>query len=228
MIWKEEYELGVYEIDNQHKKLVEVINNFKNSIPDSTTDSRAEMGNVLAYLMNYTKFHFEAEEQIMEKINYPDLVNHRIKHKNLISKIMAVLIKIKNKESYTPIEFYYFLMSWLNDHILHEDSLIKNYVINHDIHLELKKVILNAPESIIRIIEPNLELININLEKGLITPEDERMQRTMYLNNIYSHYSLDNKKSVENIIDSIKMLVSKNMLTAEEYEMLLKQFKIDL
>lgn len=139
MIWKSEYELGVPEIDNQHKTLVEFINNFKNSIPDSTTDTRTEMGKVLIYLINYTCFHFEAEEQLMSQINYPNLEQHKIIHQNLISKTKAILIKMKQKESYTPIEFYYFLMSWLNEHILHEDLQIKKYYKNNKLEQTLEK-----------------------------------------------------------------------------------------
>ena len=39
------------------------------------------MGKVLVYLINYTQFHFKAEEKIMSEMNYTDLEDHKIIHR---------------------------------------------------------------------------------------------------------------------------------------------------
>lgn len=125
MVWRKEYNTGIQEIDRQHQELVKIVSRLQGSL--STDAKYAEIGPTLKFLVNYTREHFESEEGIMEKIAYPDLAVHRRHHQNLIRQIDVVLHKLKNRESFTPIELYYLVSRWLMEHILNEDIKISRY-----------------------------------------------------------------------------------------------------
>ncbi len=220
MEWKSEYELGIDEIDNQHKKLVGIINDYNHSISDKNVNSSAEIENILVYLINYTSFHFKAEEEVMAKLVYPELVEHIEIHEELISKLREILIKMKRKESYTPIEFYYFLMSWLNDHILGEDLKIGAYSKKANHVLITPKLQMKNPESIVEHIKVKLNELDELFNKKLINTEDLELRRIIYLEDLFDKYLFDNIKSFTNILKLLLLLIDKDIIDSLEKDKL--------
>lgn len=72
--WQKEYELGIEEIDNQHKKIVEIINRL---LPMSLklTDEEA-LKIILKELTDYADYHFGTEEKYFKLFNYPGAAGH--------------------------------------------------------------------------------------------------------------------------------------------------------
>ena len=66
--WTKEYELGIKEIDNQHKGLVIIINELFELM--SQGKAKAKMNEIFDHLTDYTKKHFKDEERIMFLNNY--------------------------------------------------------------------------------------------------------------------------------------------------------------
>lgn len=220
MKWKDEYELGIDDIDNQHKKLIEIINNYNHSISDSNTNSIEEIGQIIIYLINYTCFHFKAEEIWMAKLDYPDIDTHMAIHQDLIDKLRDILLKIKRKESYTPIEFYYFLMSWLNDHILGEDLKIGKFSKKTKHILKSPKIPMINPEALTKKIILRLSNIEDLLNKKIITNKDSDFRRIIYLEDLFDKYLLDNLESFTNIIKLLFILVDSKIIIKIEKDQL--------
>ena len=69
--WDARYSVGIESIDSQHRLLVSMIRHLQEAMLDSRT------GEVVAPLFNamrqYTKFHFEYEEQLLKEHEYPEL-----------------------------------------------------------------------------------------------------------------------------------------------------------
>ena len=73
--WSENISVNNYVIDNQHKYLIELTNNL---ILNSNAKVNSEIiGETLTKLYKYSKEHFEDEEALLEKFNYPKLEEHK-------------------------------------------------------------------------------------------------------------------------------------------------------
>lgn len=220
MKWKKEYEVGVEAIDNQHKKLIEIIASYNEHISDKSTNSLKEMGEIIVYLINYTKFHFEEEEALMTRVSYPDLEEHKQIHRDLINKLKEVLMKMKNKESYTKIEFYYFLMAWVNDHILDTDVKIGKYCNKAHLELKIEKIELLDPNSVLKVILPNLENIETSYSQGQIDKNDRDVRRSIFLQDHYERFILTECKYIINVCLSIILLYNEKHISSDEANIL--------
>jgi len=117
--WKDDYNTGVTLMDQQHRRLVDLINQLFQCMKDG--GDRMILTSVVDELASYTVTHFRAEENIMRKNNYPELVAHQKIHKNFIEKVGVYAGKLKSGERLSPADIYTFLKDWLISHIEKED-----------------------------------------------------------------------------------------------------------
>ena len=85
--------VGNQSIDDQHRYLICLINTSEMAI--KTGDYKDTLRLIIEQLVEYTRYHFETEERIQEKIQYPDFEKHKREHQELI----ASLAKTSNKIS---------------------------------------------------------------------------------------------------------------------------------
>ena len=124
--WNKSYELGIADIDSQHKKLVDIINELHEAM--SKGKGREIINTVLESLIRYTKEHFSSEENYLEKCKYPELGNHQLEHKNFIDKLSEVENKQGSARIFLTIEIMEFLKDWLSNHILISDKKYIQYL----------------------------------------------------------------------------------------------------
>jgi len=118
MPWKDEYSINVSSIDNQHKKLVSLLNQlYKGMMKVETVDIKK----VVKDLIEYTVIHFSFEEDIFSKINYSDTENHKKEHQTFIDKASDFQKMLLNGDAKLDAELMIFLKNWLKDHILVTD-----------------------------------------------------------------------------------------------------------
>ena len=81
-MWKDKYELGVERIDEQHKELFDRLSNFIRVVQNENEwdEKIDEVKETLNFLQEYVVYHFDDEEEFQEKINYPDIENHKKEH----------------------------------------------------------------------------------------------------------------------------------------------------
>ena len=68
--WNDTYSVKIRKFDDQHKKLIDLINQLHDSM--LVGKGKDVMGEVMNSLVDYTKTHFTAEETLMRLHNYPD------------------------------------------------------------------------------------------------------------------------------------------------------------
>lgn len=124
--WNDEYSVRVKEIDQQHMKLVELINELHRAMKEAR--GKEVVGKILTDLISYTKFHFTAEERLMKLNNYPDYLNHKLEHENLTQKVLAYRDQYAEGKLSLPIEVIQFLKDWLLKHILGSDKKYSPYL----------------------------------------------------------------------------------------------------
>ncbi|MDD5758956.1 MAG: bacteriohemerythrin [Desulfobulbaceae bacterium] len=126
MEWYDTYSVGVPEIDQQHKELVELVSHLQSKLSNGSVTQ--ELGGALRFLVDYTKRHFADEEKFMASINYAELPHHKELHKKLINDVVLILLDIKKGKAVDPLAFIDFLTDWLINHIRYEDKKIAKSV----------------------------------------------------------------------------------------------------
>ena len=123
--WIEEYSVGVAELDAQHIKIIEVINELN---ANQGLSSRSEkLHNLLGRIIVYAQQHLDYEEQLLKENNYPDLENHLEKHQDYKQKISDFAVEIlEYREDLSPKLLDYLNHWWIN-HILKEDMQYKPF-----------------------------------------------------------------------------------------------------
>ena len=124
--WKDDYKVGIYEIDNQHRRLFEIAEDTYNLLKNEfILDKYDKIIELISELKDYAKYHFKSEEEYMEKIGYKRLLSHKVEHKDFIEKIDSIdIFKIdQNQEAYVT-EFLDFIVNWISNHILEKDKKI--------------------------------------------------------------------------------------------------------
>lgn len=132
LAFTDEYKTGIELIDNEHRRLFEIIAEVKRLIHDEMmTDKYDEIIQLLSSLREYTRFHFEHEEELMEAMHYPDLEIHCMAHTAFIDRLVDINLSELNNIDDNQQEFLLnllsFLQSWLVEHILKSDKLIGEY-----------------------------------------------------------------------------------------------------
>ncbi len=117
MSWTQDLETGIKVIDDQHKRLVEFINELDDACRTGNAD---ETNHVMEGLLNYTVTHFEFEESLQEKAGYPFLKAHQRIHELFMKKVAAFRERAGKGENVAP-ELLTLLQGWLVNHIKGED-----------------------------------------------------------------------------------------------------------
>ncbi|MCK5665326.1 MAG: hemerythrin family protein [Thiotrichaceae bacterium] len=132
LVWDDAYSVGVEEMDNDHKKLINLINQLQTSV-DYYTGKEFEL-KALDELVDYTKTHFKKEEKLLEESDYADLASHKIQHTQFIEKINQAAEDYKNNADATIVDTLKFLREWLINHINGTDKEYTQTLNNKGIH----------------------------------------------------------------------------------------------
>ena len=117
--WEDSYSVGVEIFDNEHKKLIDIINRLHLALLMKETD--AVMGKTLKDLIDYTITHFAHEEENMANQTYSDFFKHKKEHDELIKKVQDYKSQIESGKTTISLSLMNFLKDWLMSHILGTD-----------------------------------------------------------------------------------------------------------
>ncbi len=74
MQWNDSLSVNIKEVDDQHKKLVAIINELHDAMRAGS--GNAVLGNIFSKLTQYVASHFATEEKLMSTHNYPGYLAH--------------------------------------------------------------------------------------------------------------------------------------------------------
>ena len=83
--WGEGLLVGIPEIDAEHEKIVNMINELHAAM--KAGKGKSLMANILAEVEDYTKNHLAHEERLMVRYGYPEYSEHKAIHADFIVKI---------------------------------------------------------------------------------------------------------------------------------------------
>ena len=118
--WNPTYSVGVAELDKQHKVLFDLINKLYDAM--QVGQGSKEVGNVITEMINYTQFHFTAEEKYLTTYKYIELGKQKASHEGFVKKVKDFQSQYQQGKLAISIEVMNFLRDWLVTHIQVEDK----------------------------------------------------------------------------------------------------------
>lgn len=123
-VWDPVFSVGIDVIDQQHKRLIEYINELNNAL---RYNDKQKVQTVLLHLIDYTMSHFSFEESLMQAAGYAMLEPHKKVHESFIRRIDFFKERFQNGEDVTR-QLMTELQIWLINHIQHDDKDYKEIV----------------------------------------------------------------------------------------------------
>ncbi|WP_281561378.1 bacteriohemerythrin [Thalassomonas sp. RHCl1] len=122
--WRPEYSVGNKSMDEQHKKLFLLINEFFHS------ENKEDVVRIFEQLGLYVQYHFREEEKLLAEMRYPRLVEHSKHHRALIKKFIRLKAKLDDYDIELHHKIAVFMYNWLARHILQSDMDYKLFAMN--------------------------------------------------------------------------------------------------
>jgi hemerythrin len=117
--WNQSYSVGVDNLDQDHRKLVDMINKLHEAM--TTGQSNAVISPLISSLKEYSLTHFNNEETYMQQINYPNLEDQKKQHDIFVNKIKEFESELLKGNKMLATRVIPFLSNWLFQHIMNED-----------------------------------------------------------------------------------------------------------
>jgi len=118
--WTPAMTVNVDLFDDHHQKLLGLINRLYVYMEEGAGAS--VLMSTLEELIDYTDYHFSAEEKVFEKYNYPYIAAHKEQHKELLDKASVLRKQLKEGTVVLSHEVLDFLQDWVTNHILKTDK----------------------------------------------------------------------------------------------------------
>lgn len=118
--WNNDMSVNVVEIDNQHKKLVSMINELNDAMAKGK--GKEAIGKIINGLVSYATTHFATEEKYFDMFKYPGSLSHKKEHADFVKKVGEFQDGFNKGSLALTIEVMRFLKDWLTHHILGSDK----------------------------------------------------------------------------------------------------------
>lgn len=118
--WNDSLSVGVAEIDKQHQKLVQMINDLHDAMRQAKGSS--VLGPLVNGLIDYAGTHFKAEEKYFARFAYPETEAHKKLHADFVAKVLDFKKKFEANSVGLSMDVMNFLSNWLQSHIKGEDK----------------------------------------------------------------------------------------------------------
>lgn len=118
--WDDNKSIGIEEIDNDHRHLIGLINDFGRARDEG--QSVEVLSELLTKLKAYSLEHFEREESYMIKTGFKNFYEHQEQHLMFIKKITEFEKEHQYDKAFVAIKIMPFMMDWLINHIMTSDK----------------------------------------------------------------------------------------------------------
>ncbi len=127
--WNESFRIGIDDVDSQHQALLKCLNECMHeaAFAEGLADV-VEMYILLHELNTHADHHFESEERLMQKVNYPELGVHQQQHRLFEEQVGQLVRAVNSGEAPVVAYLTTFLRDWYIRHILEDDKRIGVYM----------------------------------------------------------------------------------------------------
>lgn len=117
--WGQNYSVGVTELDNHHKQLINMINELYYAM--SKDRGQKLVNDIIKDMLAYAQMHFNIEENYMRKSGYLGSLQHFREHERFVKKAQEMSQRSEDGEFVLSFEVIQYLSDWLKCHILESD-----------------------------------------------------------------------------------------------------------
>lgn len=130
-LWKEDMSVGVAALDEEHKQIIDIINQLYESVLEGGAGLPG-LDDVYKKLVGYIDTHLEHEELLFEQTDYPEAEVHVHEHERLAKRVIKAIQDHESggKDS-SPMDLMIFLSDWLRSHVMICD---KKYTAHFNAH----------------------------------------------------------------------------------------------
>ncbi len=126
MEWSDQLSVGIRLIDDQHRVLVDLVNELHAAMRSRKSDS--VLLSVLERLKEYTVKHFAQEEEYFDRYGYPETQMHKDVHKKLVQQVLDFEAALKSGKAKVTMDIMRFLKDWLVNHIMGTDKRYSSFL----------------------------------------------------------------------------------------------------
>lgn len=126
--WSETYATGIELIDNQHMQLVKLTNELYRGCMSGKETANAAFKDTMSRMVEYVRFHFAAEQKILEAVKYPEYKAHKKLHDTLVMNILEAVKEYEKGVKFVPNQFVRTLKDWIFGHIAVYDKGYSLYI----------------------------------------------------------------------------------------------------
>jgi hemerythrin len=118
--WKDEFNLGIEEVDSEHRVLVELINALHEAMLAGA--GRSDVVEGISQIYAIVSGHFEREEAFMRETRYLAYAEHKEDHEVLLDDLREILEQVRSGGGYAEDRLSADLQYWFSDHFRTHDA----------------------------------------------------------------------------------------------------------
>lgn len=118
--WRDEFSLGIAEVDHEHRELIELINRLQQDLRAGTDTQKtvSSLGEIYAQIAA----HFALEEKMMRTTNYPAYAEHKEDHETLLDDLRDIMDDVEDDGVLDETQLTDDLNRWFGDHFQTHDA----------------------------------------------------------------------------------------------------------
>jgi len=125
--WSKSFEVGIDMIDEQHKELLDVVNDLFSHVSGNEEKEHAYFKSVIDKIVRYVKTHFSTEEKYMIATEFSGYAEHKKIHDTFTLTIIKTVKEYEAGKRLVLEKLAYFLRDWILSHIAVEDTKYFQY-----------------------------------------------------------------------------------------------------
>jgi hemerythrin len=124
--WKDEFSVGVPDVDHEHRELIGLINELYDATKDE--NSNYTVMDFLGEIYAHVSAHFALEEKIMRERRYDHYAGHKADHENLLDELRDIMDAYEEDAYFSDDEFTEAVGSWFTDHFSTKDARLHKHL----------------------------------------------------------------------------------------------------
>ena len=118
--WTDEFAVDNELINTQHKTLIDIVNSLHDAVTHGEDSDILDSS--LSGLIDYTHFHFKAEEDVLVENGSADLELQKKEHDRMARQVMTLNEKYHQGSATMIFEILDLLHDWLTNHVKRLDK----------------------------------------------------------------------------------------------------------
>lgn len=124
--WREEFSIGLPDVDHEHRELIGMINELSGSLGPQA--ARPQIVEALGEIHARIAAHFALEEREMRTLKYIAIGEHKSDHERLLDDILDIMADVESPDRYDPALLDQRLSAWFTEHFRTHDARLHHWL----------------------------------------------------------------------------------------------------